>query len=64
MELNPERTALLLLDVQNDLVAITPGIKQNRVLENIAAVLRAGRWAGAEIILITASVRGDFRDIP
>jgi nicotinamidase-related amidase len=64
VEINPERTAILLLDVQNDLVAITPGIRQNRVLENIAAVLRAGRKAGAGIIHITASVRGDFRDIP
>ncbi len=54
----------MLLDVQNDLVAITPGIKEARVLENMAALLRAGRKAGAEIIHVTASVRSDFRDIP
>ncbi len=64
MKIDPKRTAILSLDVQNDLVAITPGIGENRVLENIAAVIRAGRRTGAAVIHITASVRSDFRDIP
>ena len=64
MKIDPKRTAILSLDVQNDLVAITPCIRENRVLENIASVLRAGRRKGAAVIHVTASVRGDFRDIP
>lgn len=64
MKLDPKRTAILLLDIQNDLVAITPGIARNKVLENIASVLRAGRKKGATVIHVTASVRSDFADIP
>ena len=62
--LDARRTAVLTLDVQNDLVAITPGLTANRTLENIAAILKAARAKKAEVIHITASARKDFRDIP
>ena len=62
--IEPKRTAVLVLDVQNDLVKITPGIQENRVLEHIASVVRAARRKKVPVIHITASVRADFRDIP
>lgn len=62
--IDARRAAVLVLDVQNDLVKITPGIKENRVLENIAAVIAAARRKRVPVIHITASVRADFLDIP
>jgi len=62
--IDARRTAILVLDVQNDLVKITPGIKENRILENIAAVIRTARRSKVPVIHVTASVRGDFLDIP
>ncbi|MBI2297075.1 MAG: cysteine hydrolase [Betaproteobacteria bacterium] len=64
MRIDARRAAVLVLDVQNDLVKITPGIRQNRVLENIAAVVRRARQKRMPVVHITASVRGDFLDIP
>lgn len=62
--INPKRTAVLVLDVQNDLVRITPRIRENRVLESIAAVVTTARRKKVPVIYITASVRRDFLDIP
>ena len=63
-KIDAKRTALLLLDVQKDLVDITPGLKENRVIENMARVLAAARRRKANVIHITASVRPDFLDLP
>jgi nicotinamidase-related amidase len=63
-KIDAKRTALLLLDVQKDLVDITPGLKENRVIENMARVLGAARRRKASVIHITASVRPDFLDLP
>ena len=64
LKIDPQRTAVLLLDVQKDLVDITPGLKQNRVIENMASVLKAARRRKLPVIHITASVRADFLDLP
>ena len=64
MKLDRKRTAVLSLDVQNDLVPDTADLRSRRVLDNIAAVLRAARRRKLTVIHITASVRSDFRDIP
>src|SRR5512141_2851571 len=64
MKLDPKRTAVLLCDVQMDLVNITPGLKRRRVLQNMAAVLERARRKKATVIHITASVRPDFLDLP
>lgn len=64
IKLDPRRTAVLLLDVQNDLVRITPKLRERRVLENMAGVLARARRRNAAVIHITASVRADFRDLP
>ena len=62
--IDSKRAAVLVLDVQNDLVRATPRIRENRVLEHIAAVMSAARRRKVPVIHITASVRGDFLDIP
>jgi nicotinamidase-related amidase len=64
LRIDARRTAVLVLDVQNDLVKATPRIRENRVLENIAAVIRTARRRRVPVIHITASVRADFLDIP
>ncbi|MGQ0524621.1 MAG: isochorismatase family cysteine hydrolase [Betaproteobacteria bacterium] len=64
IKLDPRRTAVLLLDVQNDLVKITPRLRERRVLENMASVLARARRRNTAVIHITASVRADFRDLP
>ena len=64
LKIDTRRTAVLLLDVQNDLVKITPGLKEHRVLEHMAGIVRRGRRKKMPVIHITASVRSDFRDIP
>ena len=64
LKIDAKRTALLLLDVQKDLVDITPGLKQNRIMENMADVLKTARRCKASVIHITASVRADFLDLP
>lgn len=64
MEIDARRTAVLLLDVQNDLVPITAGLKENRVLEHMAGILRLARRRKTAVIYITASVRPDFLDLP
>jgi biuret amidohydrolase len=63
-KLDAKRTAVLVLDVQNDLVKATPRIREDRVLEHIAAVIAAARRSRAPVIHVTASVRADFLDIP
>jgi biuret amidohydrolase len=64
LKIEARRTAVLLLDVQKDLVDITPGLGKNRVLEHMAGVLRAARRRKTSVIHITASVRPDFLDLP
>ena len=64
LEIDPKRTALLVLDVQKDLVDITPGLQKNRVIEHMASVLKAARRRKSAVIHITASVRPDFLDLP
>ncbi len=64
VNIDARRTAVLLCDVQMDLVDITPGLKQRRVLQNMASVLDRARRKKASVIHITASVRPDFLDLP
>ncbi|MBL4876437.1 MAG: hypothetical protein JKY10_08090, partial [Cohaesibacteraceae bacterium] len=61
MDLNPKRTAILSLDVQNDLVFGTKGVLESGMTDRMTALVDAGRISGAEVIHITASVRADFR---
>jgi biuret amidohydrolase len=62
--LHPKRTAVLSLDVQNDIAAATPGIEEFGTLDHIARLLDTARRAGLLVMHVTASVRPDYRDIP
>lgn len=64
MNIDPTRTAVVPLDVQNYLVENTAGVKETGMLDRMASLLSSARNTGAHIIHITASVREDFRDIP
>lgn len=64
MKLDPKRTAVLPLDVQNDLVFGTPGVLESGMCDRMSAILEAARKNGATPIHVTASVRSDYRDIP
>jgi len=56
------RAALLVLDVQNDIVAATPDVEP--VLSNMQRALAAGRARGLPISYVTVSFRGDYSDAP
>jgi nicotinamidase-related amidase len=64
LALDPARTAILPLDLQNDNIAATAGLAATRVLENIARLLEAGRKRQVRIVHVTASVRPDYLDMP
>jgi nicotinamidase-related amidase len=66
MKSSPEiefgRTAVLVLDVQNDIVAATPDVEP--VLDNMQRVLAAVRGRGLPITYVTVSFREDYADAP
>jgi ureidoacrylate peracid hydrolase len=64
LTIDPKRTALLLLDLQQDNIAATPSIKEGRILEHTARLLAAARGKSLRVIHITASVRRDYLDMP
>ena len=64
LTIDPKRTALLLLDLQQDNIAATPGIKEGRILQHTARLLEAARGKSWRVIHITASVRHDYLDMP
>ena len=64
MKIDAARTAVLSLDVQKDLVEITPNLDRLGTLDNIARLLEGARAARATVMHVTASVRPDYRDIP
>lgn len=64
LTIDPRRTAILPLDLQNDNIAGTAGLKEKQTLEKIARLLEAGRRKKLPIIHITASVRADYLDMP
>jgi nicotinamidase-related amidase len=57
-----ERATLLVLDVQNDIVAATPDVEP--VLANMERVLAAVRDRGLPISYATVSFRDDYSDAP
>ena len=62
LSIDPKRTAILAMDLQNDIVNATPTGTQ--VLANIRRVLEAGRQKQVPIVYITVSFRDDYRDAP
>ena len=62
LSIDSKRTAILALDLQNDIVNATPtGIQ---VLAHIRRVLEAGRQKQVPIVYITVSFRDDYSDAP
>ncbi|MFQ5899087.1 MAG: cysteine hydrolase family protein [Candidatus Methylomirabilia bacterium] len=64
LTLDAKRTAVLAMDLQNDIVNATPGVEEKKVLANIRHVLDQGRRKQTPIIYITVSFRPDYRDAP
>lgn len=71
LRIERERTALLVIDMQNDLVKDEAGpfsllvrqVKEGRVIENIARILEAARGAGIPVFHIRLIHRRDGSDI-
>lgn len=63
LTLDPRRTAVLPLDLQNDIVVATPGPVE-AVLDNIARVLDAARKKRIPVVHVTVALRADYRDMP
>jgi nicotinamidase-related amidase len=76
IELPKGKTAILIMDCQNDIVhengkmaAMSNGampklIKERNILGNIAKLAAAGRAAGVPIIHVRHAYRPDYRDLP
>ena len=62
LSIDPKRTAILAMDLQNDIVNATPTGLQ--VLANIRRALEAGRQKQVPIVYITVSFRDDYGDAP
>ena len=62
LSIDPARTAILPMDLQNDIVGGTPNVEP--ILANIAQVLQRGRQQQIPIVYITVSFHEDYRDAP
>lgn len=62
--IDPKRTALVLLDVQNVFIAALPDAGRDAILTRVTAVVRAARAAGMSIIHVIAEAREDARNVP
>jgi nicotinamidase-related amidase len=62
LSIDPARTAILPMDLQNDIVAGTPNVEP--ILANIAQVLQVGRQKQVPIVYVTVSFHEDYRDAP
>lgn len=68
----PEKTAVVLIDLQNDIVnndsgpfygAIYKQVKEKKVIENVVRLVDGARAAGAKIFYITVVRRPDYSDV-
>jgi len=59
-----KRTAVLAMDLQNDIVNATPGVAEKKILANIRRVLDSSRRKQVPVVYITVSFRPDYRDAP
>jgi nicotinamidase-related amidase len=62
LELDPRRTAVLPLDVQNDIVAMTPNVEP--ILNNVKSVLDAARDGKVPVAYVTVSFTEGYPDAP
>jgi nicotinamidase-related amidase len=64
LTLDPQRTAVLAMDFQHDILEATPGAQGTLLLGTVARVLEAARQYGATVIHVTVSFRDDYADAP
>ena len=62
LELDPRRTAVLPLDVQNDIVAMTPNVEP--ILNNVKSVVYAARGRDVPVVYVTVSFTEGYPDAP
>jgi nicotinamidase-related amidase len=64
LTLDPKRCAVMAMDFQNEILAITPRYREKHLLGTVKRVLDAARHASAAIVYITVSFRDDYADAP
>ena len=62
LELDPRRTAVLPLDIQNDIVAATPNVEP--ILENVNSILHTARERHVPVVYVTVSFTEGYPDAP
>jgi nicotinamidase-related amidase len=71
-KLVPEKTAIVLIDLQNDIIRNNSGpfygsiyeqVKEKKLVENVVRLVHGGRRAGAKIFFITVVRRSDYADV-
>lgn len=62
LSIDPKRTAILAMDLQNDIVNATPN--GTAALAQVRRVLDAGRRKGVPVVYVTGSFRPDYGDLP
>ncbi len=63
LSIDKSRTAVLIMDYQNDIVGMLPEKDQEPLLERAAAVLREARRAGMPVIYIVVRFRDGYPEI-
>jgi nicotinamidase-related amidase len=64
LTLDPKRCAVMAMDYQNEILAMTPNYREKNLLGTVKGVLDAARHTSATIIYITVSFRDDYADAP
>ena len=70
-KIDSQKTALLVVDMQNDLVKVKDGalaelynmVRANRVISNTKKTVKAARKAGLPIVFIKHVLRDDYKDV-
>ncbi len=64
LTLDPKRCAILAMDFQNEILAMTPQYRETHLLGTVKRVLDAARRSSATIVYITVSFRDDYANAP
>jgi len=70
-KIDPRKTALLVIDMQNDLVKVEEEpfaelykmVQSNRIIENMDKVIRAARKVEMPVVFLKHVLREDYRDV-
>jgi nicotinamidase-related amidase len=63
LELHPGRTALLVMDYQNDIVGMLPAQEQGPLLDRAAALVAEARRAGVPVIYVVVRFREGYPEV-